>query len=616
MQILVPDSWLREYLETDATPKQIQTALSLCGPSIERLHQQGKEFIYDIEVTTNRVDCMSVIGIAFECAAILPRFGYKAVIKNDPYQHKTKLNTSKKVDYLEVDVNPTLCQRFSAVLIKDVSVTTSPDWLVKKLEAVGLRSLNNVVDISNYLMWEMGQPVHTYDYDKIHSAHMVVRESRKGEKLTTLDHKTFSLLGHDIVITDGSKELIDLCGIMGGLNSAVDSHTKNVLLFVQVYEPNHIRKTSMSLAQRTNAAVLFEKKLPVENVLPTMEKGIAMFITLTGGKAETQVLDILSTKEGNGLIHLKTPLTEFVNNRLGINLSFLEITKILKSLEFEVHSETKVEVPWARKDDVQIPEDLVEEVARVYGYHNLPTQLMAGEIPLNRRDDKEFTWITKIKNALKYWGLTESYTYSLVASDTGLKISNPLSNEWSYLRTNLASSHRQLLAENAGKAQELKFFEIANVYIPVKGKLPREELHLVLSTNNRDRALLKGLVTALFNHEMGVTVGFNDHKEVFEFPEGLFFEIELSSKIASANSVKKFSPLSKFAPIIEDVNVTYSGNYQEDVDRIKKVSPLIQTIELVDRFENKLTLRLTFLDPSRQLSKSDIAPIREKLATI
>ena len=610
MQILIPDLWLREYLETNATPKQIQHALSLCGPSVERLHKKGDEYIYDIEVTTNRVDMMSVVGIAFECVAILPRFGYTAKLKKNPYLEKVDLSTSKKVNYLNVTLDKAICYRFSTALIRDVKVGKSPDWLVKRLELVGMRSLNNVVDISNYLMHELGQPVHTFDYDKIANHTMIVRQSRKGEKLTTLDAKTHTLPGGDIVIEDGSGKLIDLCGIMGGLNSAVDEHTQNVLLFVQTYEPTHIRKTSMALAHRTAAAELFEKNLPTENVLPTLHSGIKLFSQTTGGQADKSVLDILNVSEKVTTLKLACPLTEFVNSRLGINLTFAEIAKILKSLEFVVQSEQVVEIPWVRKLDIAIPEDLVEEVARIYGYHNLPTQLMAGNLP-TPLSDTTFYWEAKVKSALSHWGFTETYTYSLVDQDSGLKLKNPLSSEWTYLRTSLAPSHLKIVSENLGKVDELHLFEIANVYLPKKGNLPHEELHLILTSTNLDVSQLKGYVEAL-SLEMGVHIT----PEIKVYPTALICEINLEPLIAKATSIKTYIPISQYPPIIEDINVPYTGNYAATVAKIKKVSPFVAKIELVDKYENKLTLRITYHSKSKQLSSQNIVPIREKLSAL
>lgn len=584
MQILIPDSWLREFIETEATPKQIQEALSLCGPSIERLHKKGSDYVYDIEVTTNRVDMMSVVGIARECLAILPRFGYsvKFKIKNS----KLKIATSDKVGYLNVQIDKSLCSRFTAALIENIKIKESLKLVRDRLELCGVRAINNVVDISNYLMLEMGQPVHTFDYDKIVNHKMILRESKKGEKITTLDNKEFILPGGDIVIEDGSGKLIDLCGIMGGHNSAVDENTKNVLLFVQTYEPSHIRKTSMSLAQRSNAAVLFEKGLATENVLLTVERGIEMF----GGNKHS-ILDILNVKET-----IKTIKLGKID--LGVEIKHKEIVRILTSLGFEIVGSI-VTIPWWRKLDIEIPEDLVEEVARIYGYHNLPSVLMSGKLP-EPSYYKTFFWESKIKSALSHWGFTEAYTYSLVDKDTGLKLKNPLSSEWEYLRTNLTNSHLKIINDNLGKVPELNFFEIANVY------LPAEELHLILSTTNMDYSRLKGIIEALFNE-----IGTKTVIKIQSNENCLSCEINLQKLLQTATSIKKFTPISKFSPIIEDVNVKLTEDYEKLVEKIKSYSKLIDKVDFVDVYEDKLTLRLTFHDKNKQLSTADIAPIRE-----
>lgn len=600
MQILIPDSWLREYLQTDAKPKDIQKALSLCGPSVERMHKAGNDYVYDIEVTTNRVDMMSIYGIAREATAILPRFGHSAKLLSDPFETKLSFKTSPTVDYLKTKIDPNLCSRFSAVLIKNVNVKKSPEWLIKKLELTGMRGLNNVIDISNLLMHELGQPIHTFDYDKITGHTMILRESRAGESLTTLDSKTHKLPGGDIIIEDGSKKIIDLCGIMGGLNSAVDEHTKNVLLFVQTYEPVHIRKTSMSLAHRTNAAVLFEKGLPVESVLPTMEKGIQLFKQLTGGESEQIALDIVNKKSSPKTV-AATP--DFINTRLGIQLKSQEISNILASLGFSP------EVPWWRKNDINIPEDIIEEVARIYGYHNLPSHLMSGPLPTNRANDAEFYWVSRIKSALVHWGFTETYTYSLTSKDTGLKLKNPLSSDWTYLRTSL--SHSQVISENLGRVKELNLFEVSNVYQPRKNDLPVEELHLTLSTTNTDFLKLKGTIEAL-QTELGNNFSF----EIFTHPMYISCEINLIKVLPMATQLRKFTPISKFSPVIEDINVTLTAKYDTLINQIKKISPLIRQVDLIDKYGDKLTLRLTFHSDTKQLSSSDLTGIRETLSRL
>ena len=201
---------------------------------------------------------------------------------------------TKKVNYLNPIVDVKLCSRFCAVLIKNVTINDSPEIIKTRLESAGVRAINNIVDISNYIMLELGQPVHTFDYDKIAGHKMILRESKKGEKITTLDGKEFTLNGGDIVIEDGEKRLIDLAGVMGGNLSAVDANTQNVLLFVQTYDPAKIRKTSMGLAQRTMAATIFEKGTDTELVTPAIIKGIEMFKKLCQGTPEHEIIDLYS----------------------------------------------------------------------------------------------------------------------------------------------------------------------------------------------------------------------------------------------------------------------------------------------------------------------------------
>jgi phenylalanyl-tRNA synthetase beta chain len=608
MNILIPDSWLREYLTTDAKPKDIQKHISLCGPSVERLNQIDDDTVYDIEVTTNRPDCMSVLGIAREAAAILPSAGFSAQLESDPFSRKTKIATADTVDYLKVKIDPKLCPRFSAVLIKNVSVKPSPKEIVSKLEKVGMRGLNNIIDISNLLMWELGQPVHIFDYDRIAKHSMILRQSRAGETITTLDGKTHTLPGGDIVIEDGSGSLIDLCGIMGGLNSSVTDETKNILLFVQTYTGSYIRRTSMSLAHRTAAAVLFEKDLPTEQVLPALEYGIQLIKQFAGGQPEPEVLDILSVLENSFTLNLPAPVHQLATDLIGVPISADRAATILKHLSFKPVSPTKVEVPFFRKHDISIPEDLIEEVARLYGYHNVPPVLMSG--PLPQPDyNQTFYWENRIKTTLKYLGLNEVYTYSLVSKGNGLPLKNPLSSEWTHLRMALAPSHRDILTKNLGKSEKLDFFEIANVYLPKPGGLPDEQPRLIISTANPDYLRLKGIIEALLS-DLGVSDFVININQTDNF---LYWEIPLDQLLSLATDLKTYTPISKFSPIIEDVNLPHRGTFAAIAKQLANLNPLIKDVRLIDKYGDKLTLRLTFHSDTKQLASEDITPIRNQI---
>jgi len=254
MNIKITHNWLLEYLDTDATPLEIQKYLSLCGPSVESVEKtEDGDYVYEIEITSNRIDSASVFGVALECQAILPMFGKRAkLILNPLEKYRFEKIETRHASSLQVTIkNPSLCSRFSAVVLDNVKAIPSPDFIQKRLRAIGIKVINNVVDISNYLMVTFGQPTHVFDFDKIGKHTMIMRESKKGESIVTLDEKKVELPGGDIVIEDGNGELIDLCGIMGGLNSSFTDKTKRVLLFVQTYNKQLIRRTSMLTGQRT-----------------------------------------------------------------------------------------------------------------------------------------------------------------------------------------------------------------------------------------------------------------------------------------------------------------------------------------------------------------------------
>jgi len=584
MNISIPHSWLKEFLTTDASPQKIAECLSFCGPSVEKLTKASDDWIYEIEVTTNRIDLMSVLGLAREAAAILPQFGYKAKLKTSSTLLEVDQNRSFP---LKVKVDHQLCPRFTAVVISNVTIKLSPLKIKDRLEKSGIRAINNVVDISNYLMRAYGQPVHTFDFDKIKSA-IILRLSRKGESLTTLDSKTFTLPGGDIVIEDAGKRLIDLCGIMGGLNSAVDNQTKNVLLFVQTYSPTHIRRTSMILGQRSEAAQIFEKQPDPEQVMPVLLAGIQLFKEWAGGAQSSKIINLYPHPYKPKTV--SAPL-QLIKERLGVEISQPEVDKILKSLGF-----INGQVPSWRAKDINIPEDIVEEVARIYGYHKLPSQLMATPIPTNY-PETDFYLEQQIKQWLAGWGLTEIYTNSLVSENIPgqLKIKNALSADWQYLRNSLVPSH----------TQNFPAFEIANIYLPRAGKLPEERLQLIIS-GFKDFAKLKGIVDALFaKFHLPVEAELTTTNAV----------IDLEPIMKKAKIYPQYQPLSIFPPIIEDLTFTiplktFIGPV---IGAIKQIDKIITKVELTKTYEQNFTFTITYQSQTKQLSALIIAPTRKKI---
>ena len=401
MVIKITHNWLLEYIDTDATPLEIQKYLSLCGPSVESVEKTDEgDYVYEIEITSNRIDSASVFGVALECQAILPMFGKKAkLILNPLEKYRFGMVETRHASSLQVKIQTrTLCPRFSAVVLDNVKTVQSPDFIQRRLRAIGIKVINNVVDISNYLMVSFGQPTHVFDFDKIGKHTMIMRESKKGESMVTLDGKKVMLPGGDIVIEDGNGELIDLCGIMGGLNSSFTDKTKRVLLFVQTYSKRHIRRTSMLTGQRTIAATYFEKGLDEERVEATLVYGVELLKAHASAFVASEITDIQLKKYAPRTISFS--LSE-INYKIGVKIDPKQIHHILTSLGFNVQEKDSkyiVTVPSYRQYDVEIMEDIVEEIARIYGYHNLPNHLSPS---VYVKQPKEFEDLFIYQNKIK-----------------------------------------------------------------------------------------------------------------------------------------------------------------------------------------------------------------------
>ncbi|MBI2268451.1 MAG: phenylalanine--tRNA ligase subunit beta [Candidatus Blackburnbacteria bacterium] len=644
MDILIPDNWLRDFLKTKATPEKIAKCLSLAGPSVEKIEKSESILVYLIEVTTNRIDSASVYGIAREAAAILPRFKIPAALQ--PVKVASSQKLAGTVDYLSVKVDPVLCKRFTAILIHDVKVGPSPKHIQERLSAVGIRPINNIVDISNYLMQELGQPTHTFDYDKIKGARMVLRASKPGEKITTLDGKTHELSGDDIVIEDGGGRLVDLAGIMGGGNSAIDPHTRNVLLFVQHYNPINIRRTSMRLSHRTQAAALFEKGLDPENIELTVRRGIDLFVELAGGKPAKTIFDIYPKAYKPKVISTRVG---FIEERLGTKILKKDITRYLLALGFGVRTmgnAITVSVPSFRAEDINLPEDIVEEVARIYGYHNLPSALMMGALP-EKLHNSPFDFEKRIKDLEKTLGAIEVYTSSLVSkelvslqdvSPRALKLKNPLGKESEYLRSSLAPSLVQV-AKRVGEKEPFHIFEIANVYLsPGKQSLPDEKMTLGGVFFNYSWREARGIVETilrnfsiqaefepensmgfLLNHRLTINVG-KDNIGEFGTLEGrglVYYEFDVESLRTFAKLIPGYQPEPKYPPQIEDITLLlpskiYIGPVIENIRKTNNIA----SVELVDNYQNTVTLRVTYQDSNKTMTDKEVQTIREKILQV
>jgi len=636
MNIKILDSWLRDYVKTAASAKEIAEKLSLTSASVERLEKYKDDFIFDVEVTTNRPDLMSVVGIARETATVLNHSGIKAqFIPLKP----SKPDTKGLANLIEIKNDPKLVNRICAVVI-DVKIKESPAFLKERLETTGIRSLNNLIDATNYVMRTTGHPAHVFDFDRLASKTLTIKEAARGGRIKTLDDKQHLLFGEEIVAVNDNNEIVDLLGIMGLQNSVVTNDTKRILFFINNNDKFHIRKASMSLGMRTDAAILNEKGLDPELAYEALLYGIRLYGQIADGKVVSEIIDIYPNKVKNVKIEV---LESKINSLIGVNIPINKSSKILSDLGFEnkiTGDKMEVKIPSFRASDMEIEEDVIEEIARIYGYHNLPSKLPSIEFEVTSNSViDEFFWEKRVKNALKYWGFTECYTYSMVSSDLlegpeeeALTLQNPLTQDFIYMRRALVPSLLKVVFENK-KRHEIKIFELTKVYLKNGSGLPKEQSMLagVIKKQNAGFYEIKGLLVQLLtdlgiknitfkNSErggLGASLYLNKEYlgEIEVLDNNLVdFEINFDIVLKFANLKKEYKALNKYPPVIEDISVVTEDAKTEDIiTQIQKQSELIADVSLADRFENSRTFHIVYQHPEKNLTNEDIAPVRKKI---
>lgn len=651
MNILIPDIWLRDYLKTKATPEKIKECLSLCGPSVERIYGKGKETVYDVEITGNRPDAMSVIGIAREAATILPRFGIAATLTGDPYTIVPKFPKPKRILPLRLTTDPVLNPRWMSVLFDNVRVGKSPSWLTNYLTLTGIRSIHNVVDITNYLMRAYGQPAHVFDYDSIAQHTMTLRASKRGEVLTTLDGKKQKLPGGDIVIEDGTGKLIDLCGIMGGENSSVTEKTTRVVLFLQTYSPTHIRKTSMTLSHRTEASALFEKGLDSELVKPAMSVGVELMQKLTGAAVVSKPADIYPSPYKPHTVRVaKNKIHSYTGT-----LPAKDVRRIMRSLGCTFTENAKeflVTAPSYRRD-ISLDVDVIEEIARIWGYHEIPS-VLPNHAPPVTQPDPVLHWENEIKIRLRDWGFTELLSYSMISEelmeifsfekDKTYTIMNPLTKDWVYMRPHAIASTLPAFIQNITLEHNLKAFELSMSYVYRPDDLPLEVPVLNVLWAGDTFFETRGLAEALFLL-MGIDFRPETTRASSRYTQknliiGSYASLgvlapDLLSKLGTttpitrlylnienmvrdARPAKQYVPIPKYPPIVEDLSFVVPDTFQIGplITKLKTAHRLVSDITLLDIHKHSRTLHIMYQDPSKNLTTEEVAPIRKALIEI
>ncbi len=648
MNILIPHSWLLEHLETTATPQDIQKYLSLSGPSVERINKVEGEPVYDIEVTTNRVDSMSVRGIAREAAVILTQAGISATLKTaapiPSYMGGKKQETVGAYKLPTIINDPLLCGRILCVLLTNVEHVSSPTWMQMRLRQVGLNTHDAIIDITNYVTHDLGHPCHAFDYDKLMKLGGIIKVVRaaKGKKFTTLDNVTYETVGGEVVFENDRGEIIDLPGIKGTANTSIDSSTKNVLFWIESVEPSLIRFTSMTHAIRTVAAQLNEKNVDPHLALSTLAKGVELFISLANATVQKETFtDIFPSQKKMATVHMRVLRIE---QYLGVTIAGKHIKDILTSLGCTVKIEGKSlsVTPPTWRPDITIPEDVVEEIARIFGYHNLPSVLMSGAIPTNRPENTDFLLEHEVKSLLATLGGFEVYTYSMISEEvakreakslgenivkTHVRLKNPLTDDMTYMRRTLWASHIAIIT---GPTQPF-VFELANTYMPRDEEegtsLPHEELHLTLSSTKdilRVKGMLNALASALYAPSVRYKPVSAQRTEIYSgdvriggivsFTEGSSIDLQWNVLVEIARKYPLVKSIPKVAPIIEDMTFSFPHPpyVQDIIDAIKHVDPLIARVDYKDTYKQNVTCTV-YYQPDEEMSTQDVSPYRKEI---
>jgi len=666
VNIKIPVSWLRDYLKTDVAAKTLANTLSASGPSVERIDKVKEDYVFDIEVTSNRTDSVSVFGLAREANAILSNLGEKS---NHILPKGINLVLEPDtVNILNLDVtikDLKLCPRFTAIVLDNVKIRPSPAVIQNRLTLSGIRPINNIVDITNYIMLETGQPMHAFDFDKIKGPKMVLRESTEGEKIVTLD-KTVRKLPKGSIVIEDAERLIDLCGIMGGANSQISKRTKRVVLFVQAYDPKTIRKTTQSMAFRTEAASRFEKGVDLEGILNALSRAVYLAKTNANAKIASELVDIYKVKSKTPTITLAI---KKLNNYLGEAIHPNLAVKILSLLGFEakLQNETVAATPpsW-RIDDVADDVDLIEEIARIYGYQNLKSEIPKGDIPISEKDTLEE--VIGLKKALKFLGLTEVISYSIISQKmlalaetkrtNVVELQNPLTENWQYMRPSLLPSLAEIIGQNQFIRQNLRIFEIAKTYIAQGDELPKQDLQLALVLSHGDFFEVKGYlenIAEIIGREMKLKPNAKKHPLFIENQSAAVFsgkervgtvgvldskitnyfnikgavaalEINLSTIYSLPTTAKTYKPIPKYPPVIEDISAIFAKQtpLDEIIQTAKKAgAPLVKTVEVIDVFEDEklgvdkksVTLRLTYQKSDDTPAQEEVTATRNKISS-
>ena len=620
------------------------------------------DIIFDIEVTSNRVDSMSIVGLAREGGVVAEgEFEFK-----EPVDIEEGSGKDLKV---QVD-NGELCPRYMAVVIDGVKVGPSPRWLQNKILLSGHRPINNIVDITNYILHEYGQPLHAFDYEKLDKKTIVVRKAKEGEKIEALDGNTYELKADQLVIADASHP-VAVAGVMGGEPTGTTDETVTVVFEAATFDPVSVRRTSRALNLYSDSQLLFEKGLSVQSPEFALKRAVELTLEVAGGQVVSDVYDVRAQDYQPLVFPWRSQKTREV---IGVDLSDEEMIEILTRLGFEVagvDGEYSVTVPFWRDHDIEAEIDFTEEIARVYGYHNVPIALPNQEPP-TVYEDPQLMWEDRTRNVLSSHGYTEFYGYSFVSAndlerydldpEDALNLHNPLSSELTHMRTSLMPSVLKDIEMNQGETPQGRVFELQRVYIKQEEGLPKEETRLVFGLFGAKKPIIsflkeKGMLEVLAKKlgvelklerleddvywhptrsaaimHQGKRVGVigqvaQQYQDAFKIERSVVLvDLDFETLASFMKVDMSYRPIPEFPSIIRDIAVEVDKKLEFEQIRSKLLGmdDLLRAIELkevyegdkIDADKKSLTLSLQIRSDEKTLSSEQADGVVEKITRV
>lgn len=483
-------NWLKEFVDLDLLPRDLAEKLTMVGLAVDAVEEHGADFVLDIDLTSNRPDCLSHLGVAREAAAITRRPLRMPVAETQRRKDgRTGRQGTSDVTSVEI-LNPDLCPRYTACIIKGVRIGPSPEWLVKRLEVMGQRSVNNVADITNYVMLEMGQPLHAFDLAMLKGQRIIVRTAQDGEKMTTLDGEERELTSRMLVIADAERA-VALGGIKGGEDSGISDKTVDVLLEAAYFTPAQIRATSKALGLSTEASYRFERGTDPEIAPVASARAAAMIAEIAGGEVLDGLVDVYPKQTERRRITMRRSRYSHLT---GLQIELDEAEAILRALGFEVEADVENDAlhtfapSW--RIDISIEEDLIEEIVRIAGYDNLKTTLPGSAGAGAYLPGEEGRRATR--RVLTSLGYNEAVSFSFVNAEADsivssapdsarLLLQNPIDETQSHMRTTLLGGLLKALEHNFNYAsRNVRLFEIGKCFLGTGEDRPKETEHLAL----------------------------------------------------------------------------------------------------------------------------------------